>query len=629
MAHNRNITQKFESHVRWCEQCNVPLTGKTCDLCGNKGKAIKISGPGDVKIALSHDKKKIAEAIAKIYGEHSAKIIKKKIIILNRRPDIDKTEEIIIDGEMFGLISFDLQRYIFIPTAKGASMLKDVSRENKLTAKETTGHLKGKYISKDAIENLDKTLKKGNYVTIILKNNKVALGQIKEKSYEQYIKILDVTDNITFSTKDQSIKKILNANKRYMAAIEKRAKETIKKYSTGLTRNNVAFSGGKDSLVVLDLTLETIKDVDVFFIDTGLEFSETIEHVKKVSKSRKIKINVIKNNKDFFKLAEKFGPPAKDYRWCCKSLKYQPLVEFIDAKYGDKGCTTFEGRRKLESFSRSTSKESEKNPFITKQISVYPILNWKSIDVWLYIIKKELEYNKLYDAGLERIGCFLCPAQLECEFNTLKQIKPNEYNAWSNFLIEWARRNGLEKRYISLGFWRWKHHPNKILNLSQKLNIQMIPKNREHKYSVQITQGKPACHDKIISIESMLKGQFDIEYAENYLNVLGTTRYSKNLGIVSVKTKIGNAKIFAGGQIISKAKTKNDAIKIAEDVVRTIIRFEKCTLCELCKSKCKTKQIEIKDKVIIKKDCTHCNLCSESCVVYQDAKKIIKESKEI
>ena len=44
----------------------------------------------------------------------------------------------------------------------------------------------------------------------------------------------------------------------------------------------LAFSGGKDSLTTLLLVKDVVEDLKVLFVDTGLEFPETVEHTEVV-----------------------------------------------------------------------------------------------------------------------------------------------------------------------------------------------------------------------------------------------------------------------------------------------------------------------------------------------------------
>ena len=144
-----------------------------------------------------------------------------------------------------------------------------------------------------------------------------------------------------------------------------------------------------------------------FFIDTGIEFPETIAFVRSQG------VDVIQKAVDFWQAAEKAGPPGKDHRWCCKLLKLHPLKLYL-ADIGP--CVTVQGNRWYESWNRAGLDETSQNPANPLQLNISPIRNWRALEVFLYLWWQGLAINPLYDRGLERIGCFLCPAMLESEY---------------------------------------------------------------------------------------------------------------------------------------------------------------------------------------------------------------------
>ena len=79
-------------------------------------------------------------------------------------------------------------------------------------------------------------------------------------------------------------KEVIEANKGIMQDYERRAirfmHRTANKYDLPIT---VSISGGKDSLVTLALAVKAFNEVDILFIDTGLEFEETKENVIKTA----------------------------------------------------------------------------------------------------------------------------------------------------------------------------------------------------------------------------------------------------------------------------------------------------------------------------------------------------------
>ena len=84
----------------------------------------------------------------------------------------------------------------------------------------------------------------------------------------------------------------------------------------------VSFSGGKDSLATLLLVKKAGLDIPIFFIDTGLEFPETVQHVKDVAARHGARLIVEQAPREAFQEGLRvFGPPGRDYRWCCKTNK--------------------------------------------------------------------------------------------------------------------------------------------------------------------------------------------------------------------------------------------------------------------------------------------------------------------
>ena len=64
----------------------------------------------------------------------------------------------------------------------------------------------------------------------------------------------------------------------------------------------VSFSGGKDSTVVLKLVRELYPDVRAVYCDTGLEYPEVKEHVKKFNN-----VEIIRPKKTFKEAIICFG----------------------------------------------------------------------------------------------------------------------------------------------------------------------------------------------------------------------------------------------------------------------------------------------------------------------------------
>ena len=83
----------------------------------------------------------------------------------------------------------------------------------------------------------------------------------------------------------------------------------------------VAFSGGKDSLVVLHLALEVDPNIRVIYNNTTVEFPETIQYVKQLQDDWGLSVHVTKCSMPFFKMVEQKGWAVHEDRWCADPTK--------------------------------------------------------------------------------------------------------------------------------------------------------------------------------------------------------------------------------------------------------------------------------------------------------------------
>ena len=157
----------------------------------------------------------------------------------------------------------------------------------------------------------------------------------------------------------------------------------------------VAFSGGKDSIVIKDLVIKSGVKYDIHYSVTTVDPPELIRYI------REYHPDVIWDYPEIsmYKLIVlKKMPPTKRVRYCCEYLKER----------GGEARSIIMGIRREESIRRSKRKLIE---FCNKKskINICPILEWSESDVWEYIKINSLPYCCLYDEGFKRIGCVGCP----------------------------------------------------------------------------------------------------------------------------------------------------------------------------------------------------------------------------
>jgi phosphoadenosine phosphosulfate reductase len=215
---------------------------------------------------------------------------------------------------------------------------------------------------------------------------------------------------------------------------------------------SVSYSGGKDSLATLLVVMNTYKKCPIIFIDTRMEFPSTYENVRQVIERYSLESYTVDSEDGFWSEFEKQGPPAVDCRWCCKAAKLEPLRKFIEASWIE--CVSFVGQRKYESFSRMKNPRVWRNSFVRNQICLAPIHTWTAMHVWLYIFREKAPYNTMYAHGVDRMGCYMCPASDLAVLGKIKQEVPDHWKEWETKMEEWRQKQGLPESWMSEGNWR-------------------------------------------------------------------------------------------------------------------------------------------------------------------------------
>ncbi len=188
----------------------------------------------------------------------------------------------------------------------------------------------------------------------------------------------------------------------------------------------VAYSGGKDSDVILELTKMAGIPYRAIYKNTTIDPPYTLKHVKDMG------AEVLMPQKNFFQLIAENAFPNRFARFCCKYLK-----EF---KVLDKAVI---GVRRAESTKRAARyKEPTECRFYGSKKdhveAIYPILEWTNEDVLEFIQERGLKIHPLYyreDGTIDverRVGCMCCPLS-----STRKRIE--QFEKWPNMVKAYIR----------------------------------------------------------------------------------------------------------------------------------------------------------------------------------------------
>ena len=623
-----------KNHLRWCYECNLPiLESKECPVCGSQTKEMLLTPPGDARPAFEHDVNQIRNLLDQDYGEGVglSVIPDGQPVILSKAPSLDRMDEIIVEGEIIATMRYDMgSGWKIIPRMQGAYRIGKAYSKGFVVCDPGAVPFvqESKNLMAPGVVDADPEIKEGDEVIIVTADRTViATGMAKMSGKEmvaadkgaavktRWYKPENYLDN---SRKTHTWDEIVEANR---AVLEKRVSEATGFIKNTIEKNNlpaiVSFSGGKDSLVSLLLTIDAGLKLPVLFVDTGLEFDETVQHVHEVCERHGLKLIEEKAPTDaFFGNLVYFGPPAKDYRWCCKTNKLGPTVGAINKNFPN-GVLSFIGQRKYESEARNAKPRIWKNPWTPGQIGASPIQNWCAMHVWLYLFMRKEPFNVWYTRGLDRIGCFLCPASDLAEFEIVAG-NSSRWDQWDEYLTKYVNDRGLPPEWKEYGLWRWKNAPKSIREEVQRISGRDVSELTKQTKTpekgpllIKVQEGYSPC---VIgySIEAALSRPVDIQAIKPFCHALGwTVEMDPNGEFVQADY----ITIYREGSIICKANVENDAKMHMDEAFQVVVRAEQCVGCGLCAARCDPKALYMENgKVHIHEDdCIFCKDCFGPC----------------
>lgn len=195
----------------------------------------------------------------------------------------------------------------------------------------------------------------------------------------------------------------------------------------------VAYSGGKDSDVILELAKMAGIKYRAIYKNTTIDPPGTIKHCKEKG------VEVLQPKMRFFDIVRKNGFPTMRARFCCKYLKEYKILDYVII-----------GVRKSESYKRA---KLYQEPIMCYRYSskdkvqrIMPILTWTNDDVEEFIMKRHIKCAPIYyDSNgnfdvTKRLGCMACP---------LKSKQLEDFEKYPNLVKAW----------INAGMVWWNTHP--------------------------------------------------------------------------------------------------------------------------------------------------------------------------
>lgn len=267
--------------------------------------------------------------------------------------------------------------------------------------------------------------------------------------------------------------------------LEKKAIRRLQTFEPRTEPYYLAYSGGKDSDVILTLAKMAGVKYEAVHNLTTVDAPETIYHVRKQADVRIDKAHDAEGNHVTMErlIVRKKMPPTRIGRYCCSVLKER----------GGERRKVITGVRKFESVKRNESsglvkligkpKTAQKSAteagieyrvnkqgglimdvdndevrewvedcYRSHKTMINPIVDWTDDDVWEFLHHYGIETNPLYECGFNRIGCVGCPLarknQRYLEFARYPKYKERYIRAFDRMLIA-RREEGLPTEWTS------------------------------------------------------------------------------------------------------------------------------------------------------------------------------------
>lgn len=310
----------------------------------------------------------------------------------------------------------------------------------------------------------------------------------------------NMIEEVLSKFKNKTIQEEIEENKYRLDELERVSIEETEKCLLKYPNHNfrISDSGGKDSSVCYYISKKAMdnigkKDYDMDFFNTTNDTADTY----KIVKSNMIKVlehqlgrepgnNEIKeayskwiHNPEmgwyqWLKEVKNYYLPSIMVRNCCSTYKEGRSKDILGKK---DDVVMLLGMRKYESAKRShydwylndaMDKKLEETGLSKYKLNVprnwvrfLPIVEWRDEDIWMYMIRENIPFNRMYKLGFNRVGCLLCPYASDYVDLLIEKHYKFLWDRWCNIVeinydlynvenrLKWTK-----DEYIQQGKWK-------------------------------------------------------------------------------------------------------------------------------------------------------------------------------
>lgn len=400
------------------------------------------------------------------------------------------------------------------------------------------------------------------------------------------------------------------------------------KYKSRIDLFYVAFSGGKDSIVALDMVQRTLPHnaFKVVFGDTQMEFPDTYKTVSIVEAW------CGENGIDFLRAKSPlkpkpawntFGPPATSIRWCCSVFKTTPQILLLRNLMQNPSFTgmAFTGIRSEESVSRGEYDDISEGKKHKGQFSYHVIFDWNSAELYMHIYRNHLPLGESYYKGIPRAGCLTCPNAVGRSDYFRRAAYTKEIDEYLDIIRHTSAKAASfsEKQmqeFINDGNWRTR-------NTGRELTLG----KDQHRYR-EVEKG--------VHCITILKSGTYHRWCDWMRTVGDVIRIDDNCIEIRFQEKTYEINWLVGDDGYDEIWLKNcyrskSDVKFLSLLKSAVIKSVYCVNCGACEAECKYSCIHCTENGLkIGDNCQHCYQCHdvhEHCLRYFSIRNKEKEGK--
>ena len=163
-------------------------------------------------------------------------------------------------------------------------------------------------------------------------------------------------------------------------------------------------SFGPEGIVLLDKLSRVAPQTPVIFLDTGFHFAATYEVKEQVRErfglnliEQQAALSVAEQEAQYGKALHMHQPDV-----CCRLRKVEPLKDALAGYHG-----WLSALRRDQASTRAHIAKVEWNAK-HQLVKLNPLADWTRAQVWNYLVRHKLPYNRLHDVGYTSVGCEPC-----------------------------------------------------------------------------------------------------------------------------------------------------------------------------------------------------------------------------